>query len=71
MNGQTFSEMAFPKDATGDTRCGHCGKHRKPTLMLCFPCWRKLSAFAQMEILRAGSEVEKAKLIVLTKPAAA
>lgn len=65
---QAIVERAFPKDPAGDTRCGHCGKHRKATLTLCWLCWRKLSAFAQIEILRAGGEIEKAKLILLTRP---
>jgi predicted amidophosphoribosyltransferase len=60
---------AFPKDDAGETRCGHCGAKRKATLALCWHCWRRLSAFIQAEILRSANLVEKAHLIVQTRPA--
>ena len=62
---------AFPKDAEGWPLCGHCGKQRKATLMLCYRCWHALSAFVQIEILHAPTELEKAHLIVQTRPSPA
>lgn len=68
MNSAELIADAFPVDATGRSLCGHCRKRRKATMMLCFKCWRGLSAFVQIEILRAPTELEKATLIVQSRP---
>jgi hypothetical protein len=60
---------AFPTNDAGAPRCGHCGGPRKELLKLCFRCWRRLSTFVQVEILRSPTRLEKAQLIVQTRPA--
>jgi predicted amidophosphoribosyltransferase len=61
-------ELAFPKLPDGRPMCCHCRKHREGYLMLCADCWNALSAFAQITILNARPRVEKARLILITRP---
>jgi hypothetical protein len=58
---------AFPEDENGDARCGLCGEPRKPKLLTCFKCWRRLSEFARAELLKS-SLVDKAHFIVQMRP---
>lgn len=60
--------QAFPKSPEGHPLCGHCGKRRPGYYMLCVDCWNALSGYVQMELLRKMTPIERAHLIVLTRP---
>lgn len=67
MNEIDVITEAFPHTPEGQPLCGHCRGHRPGYLMLCVTCWERLSPFVKIEIVRARSRGEKARILLATR----